>query len=236
MKKKLILFSLLSIISFSEMNAQDGKMQTKKNAVMFDHISRNSFALDYEEVYDGTPYNNPNFLMGDIYIKNKLTAPNTSLRYNIYADEIEVKEYPNDDETKLKALTKTPDIHITILNKKYVYLTKIQGISEGGYFLELQKGKNVMLYKKLIKKFYPAKKAKTSFERDLPASFKDKPVYYYKTVDGKMNEIPTSKNKIIKSLSELNKGIKTYIKKTKINVTTEKGLMKALKYCDANML
>ena len=235
MKKSLLIFSLLSIISFSEINAQNGVMQTRKNVVLFDHVNRNNLMLDYVDVYEGTPYNNPNFLIGNIFIKNELTAPNISLRYNIYADEIEVKEDPNDDEADSKALTKSPDIHVTILNDKFVYIAKTEGLPTGGYFLEMQKGKNVMLYKKLIKKYYPEKKAKTSFERDIPASFKDKPIYYIMTKDGKMNELPSSKSKIIKMLSGFEKGIKSYIKTNKINVAEEKGLIKAFKYCDSNM-
>ncbi|MFT4699088.1 MAG: hypothetical protein ACI9SJ_002250 [Flavobacteriaceae bacterium] len=235
MNKNILIFSLLSIISFSEVKAQNG-MQTRKNTVMFEHITRNNLNLDYLDVYEGTPYNNPNFLIGDIYINNENTAPNTSLRYNIYADEMEVKEYPNDEESDLKALTKSPDIYVTIINDKFVYIAKTEGIPEGGYFLELQKGKNVMLYKKLIKKYYPEKKAKTSFERDIPANFKDKPLYYIMSKDGKMNEVPSSKSKTIKMLSELNKGIKSYIKTNKIDITEEKGLIKAFRYCDTNML
>ncbi len=235
MKKNIILFSLLSIISFADIKAQDGRMQTRKNVVMFDHISRNSFALDYVDIYEGTPYNNPNFLIGDIYINNEITSSNSSLRYNIYADEIEVKVNPNDDESNLKALTKSPDIHIIILNDKFVYLSKTEGLSKGGYFLELQKGKNIMLYKKLIKKYFPEKKAKTSFERDIPASFVDKPLFYIKSKDGKMHKLPSSKGKLIKALSAFNKNIKSFIKSNKIDVTNEKGLIKAFKYCDINI-
>lgn len=236
MKKNILIFSLLSVISISEINAQNGAMQTRKNTIMFEHITRNNFGLDYVDVYEGTPYNNPNFLIGDIYINDEVTAPNTSLRYNIYADEMEVKEYPNDDESNLKALTKSPDIYVTIINDKFVYLAKTEGISVGGYFLELQKGKNIILYKKLNKKYYPEKKAKTSFERDIPANFKDRSVYYIMSKDGKMKEIPTSKSKTIKMLSELNKGIKTYIKSNKIDITEEKDLIKAFRYCESNML
>ena len=236
MKKSLLIFSILSIISFSELNAQAGKMQTSKNVVMFEHITRNNLTLDYVDVYEGTPYNNPNFLIGDIYIKNELTAPKISLRYNIYADEIEVKENSNDDESNLNALTKSPDIHVTILNDKFVYLIQTEGLDTGGYFLELQKGKNVMLYKKFIKKYYPEKKAKTSFERDIPASFKDKPIYYIMSKDRKMTKIPSSKNKIIKTLGEINNDIKSYIKSNKIDITSEKGLIRAFRYCDVNML
>lgn len=234
MKNLFLLFAFLSIVPFSNMNAQDGNgvMQTKKNIVLFDLVSRNYLKLDYVEIYEGTPYNNPNFLVGDIYINDKITAPNTSLRYNIYADEIEVKEYPTDDESNLKALTKSPDIYVTILKDKFVYIPMQESMSIDGYFKVLHEGKNNTLYKKLVKKYFPPKKAKTSFERDLPGSFKDRPIYFIMSKDGTMTELPTSKKKIAKALSQVNENVTSYIKKSKINVQNEDGLLKAFRYCE----
>lgn len=234
MKKTFYICSLLLLFMVS-VTAQNRNLQ-RITDVFFDTMGRNFTALDFLENFEGSPYQSTKFLLGNVYINGEVTASNLPLRYNIYGDEIQVKRNLEDDDDTIKALTKSPDIYVVIFNNQFMYLSKQNGLKKGGYYQVLHEGKNMTLYKKLQKRYMEGKKAKTSFERDIPAKFKDDNLYFIKYNNGHYKEVPSSKSKRIKLLSEVNGGIKNYLKTSKINISDEKGLLKAFKYCDANML
>lgn len=184
------------------------------------------------EVYDGTPYNNESFLLGNIYIKDELSASDVALRFNIYSDEIEIKESLQADDDKINALIKSPDISVTILRDKYYYVSKGKGLEKGGYFQVLTTGKKYSLYKKLGKKYYPARKAKTSFEQDVPAKFDDRATYFIHFNNGGMVELPDSKKKAYKVFGKSESEVKEYCKERKLDISKEKDLKRVVLYLD----
>ena len=176
--------------------------------------------------------NSTTFLLGNVYINKVLARSDVAMRYNIYSDEMQIKESLQSDDKDITALIKSPDISVTILNDTFVYVTKGKGLEKGGYFQIATTGKNYSLYKKLGKKYYEASKAKTSFERDVPAKFEDRTYYYIHFSNGGMVELPDSKKKRFKAFGESEALVKAYTKEKKIDITKEKDLKRVIIYLD----
>ncbi len=231
MKKNIFFtFGLIFVVSAKSF-AQHKKLQPQTDLIV-ETTDKNFVSPDFVEAYDGTPYNSTTFLLGNLYINDKISATDVALRYNIYSDEMEIKESLQTEDEKLNALIKSPDISITILNDAFVYLPKGKGLEKGGYFQVITTGKNYSLYKKLSKKYYEARKAKTSFERDLPAKFEDITSFYIHFSFGGMVELSDSKKKGFKAFGESEAIVKAYIKERKLDITKEKDLKRVIIYLD----
>lgn len=230
-KKNLITMSILLLFVVSAY-AQDRQLQRETDRFVY-RMSERYNSPDFVETYDGTPYNSENFLLGNVYIKKELTKSNVAMRYNIYSDEIEIKENLQTDDKEITALIKSPDISITIFTDTFVYVPKGKGLEKGGYFQVITNGKNYSLYKKLGKKYYEAKKAKTSFERDVPAKFEDRITYYISFANGGMVELPEgSKKKVYKAFGERENEVKNYCKEKGLDITKEKDLKRVIIHFD----
>lgn len=199
------------------------------------YIKRFDNGVDFNDVksYKGTPYNSPIFLPGNIYEKTALLATEVALRYNAVADEMEVKESIATPDEEAKVLTKSIDIFVKINGEIFIFAPYQGGIEKGGYFQVLFEGSQYSFYKKLIKKFIPAKKASTSITTDTPAMFQDKPVYYIVTKAGRFYEFPSSKNKKIKVFGDQKDAIKNYVKENDLDLNHEKDLKKTVIYFDS---
>ncbi|MCF6307149.1 MAG: hypothetical protein L3J09_04250 [Flavobacteriaceae bacterium] len=245
MKKSVLIILLLFISNTTsiyaqysntiQINAAPGNMETMNRFYQLDEfIKRLDNGIDYSDVdsYNGTPYATPVFLLGNIYEKSTLLANNIALRYNAISDEIEVKESMTTSDDEAKPLTKSIDIYVKINEDIFIFAPYQGGIENGGYFLVLFEGEKYNFYKKLVKKFTPAKKATTSITTDTPAIFKDRPVYYIVTKDGKYYEFPSSKNKKLKVFGEKKEEVKKYVKENNLDLNNEKDLKKAIVYFD----
>ncbi len=234
MKKTSIILGILLISCSVSMIAQLTTMKAQRHAEVFlEYTDRHSSSDVYlEDQYTGTPYNNPIFLLGTVYENNKIIVSNYAMRYNAIADEIEVKEtlYLEDDEAKM--LTKSPDLYVKIMDEMFVFVPTEQSKQDSGYFQVLHVGNNYHLYKKIMKKHFPAKKAKNSFEQDVLASYVDRSMYYLVSKDGSFQEFGSSKNKRVKVFGDKQDDIKKYIKKGRLDINEEEDLLKIVKYYD----
>lgn len=241
MKKFVLILALVLLGNSIELHAQYTVNLSPANREAInriyqldEYIKRFDKGIDYKDVksYKGTPYNNPSYLPGNIYENNKLLANDVALRYNAIEDEIEVKETlaTNDDDAKV--LTKSLNIFVKINKDIFIFAPYQGGVENGGYFQVLFEGDNYNLYKKLKKKFIPAKKASTSITKDLPPVFLDRPVYYIVTNEGKYYELPESKNKKLKVFGNKQIEIKKYIKENKLDLKDEKDLIRVINYFD----
>lgn len=229
-------FVLLILITLSSNGLIAQETQTRRfvNSLyqLDEFIKRQDKFVDYAdtESYKGTPYNNPSFLLGNIYENKKLLAKNVALRYNAIADEIEVKEFLETPISKARPLPKSPDVFVKIVNNIFVFAPYRGGIEGGGYFQVLYEGAKISVFKKLNKKFYPAKPAKTSITRNILAKFEDKPVYYLVSKNGKFYELPSSRSKKLKVFGKNQEVIKTFITKNKLNLNNENDLVETIIY------
>ena len=234
MKKTVFTLILLSTLGIFSLVAQNNNPNNYVAQVFLDYVDRHgSDNLDYlEDEYKGTPYNNPIFLLGNIYKLDKIVVENYALRYNAMTDEIEVKEtlYVEDDE--IQALVRDPEFYVKIMGDMFVFVQGNEIIDQAGYFQVMHAGDNYHLYKKIVKKYYPPKKAQNSFEKDVLASFVDRSEYYLVSQDGKFQEFGSSKKKRLKLFNDRQAEIKKYVSNGRLDLTEEEDLMKVVKYYD----
>lgn len=175
-------------------------------------------------------YANPNFIAGNIYQDEQLLKKDVPMRYNAYADEIEIKMDPTKDS--YGALTKDPSIYVKLLKDIYVLIPYEGSNEKGGYFSILADGKKYDLYKKVKSVFNEPYVAKTSYESSRGPSF-SKQTTYYLVENGKFYELPDSKSKILKVMDSKKKEVKSYIRDNNIDLAKESDLIKLVTYFDS---
>jgi hypothetical protein len=233
--KKAIIFVLLACLSTTKGKAQYwDKAFTSDLLILDEFVKRSEKGISFDDPlsYQGTPYNSPSYLPGNVYKDDKLLATNVGLRYNAIADEIEIKETLGTPDEEAKVLTKSEDVYVKIADNIFVFVPYQGGIENGGYFQVLFEGNQIQLYKKLEKKFTAAKKAKSTMLQDTPAKFTDKPEYYIVTRTGKFYVLPKSKNKKLKVFGSNKDMIKAYINENRLDLNDEKDLRGVIKYYD----
>ncbi len=184
----------------------------------------------------GSPYSNEEFLLGSIYNGKELATNNVYVRYNAFSDEIEIKKSKHSSNDEYGALLREPEVFVKILNQIYVFIPFEQSNEKGHYFEILSEGKVYDLYKKTDAEYSPPKAAKTSYDRDKPAEFKQIKTYYIVGKNGSFYELPNSKNKIIKLLSKDIKEVKSHVNKNRLDLDNEKDLIKLLDFYNSSMV
>ena len=234
--KKIIMTVVLCVITLNTTTAQfDAAMFVSDVFLLDNYIKRQNKDVNFKDTktYKGTPYNNPSFLLGNIYKEGKLLADNLAIRYNAVADEMEVKQILNSDDENARVLTKSQDIYVKIVDDIYVFVPYQGGVENGGYFQVIFEGSQIALYKKHIKDFKPEKKATSSITKTLPAVFKDKPVFYLVTKSGKFYQMPKSRSKKLKVFGEKQNQMKAFTKQNNLDLNKQEDLLTAVKYYDS---
>lgn len=234
-----ILFTASNCFSQKSFNSKDGGSSGGANS-NFDFFSRTidlnekalAFGLTEAEfnIIKFEAYDHANFRVGNIYQDDRLLRSNVPMRYNAYADEIEIKSHVS--EENYGALMKDPSIYVKIDNDIYVFIPYEGSNENGGYFNILADGKTYDLYKKITAVFLEPQKAKTSYQRDTPPAF-EKTTKYYLVQNGTFLEMPTSKAKVLKVMDSKNSEVKTYIGENNLDVDKEADLIKVVTYFDS---
>lgn len=175
-------------------------------------------------------YANPNFVQGKIFQEDQLIKDDVPMRYNAFADEIEIKKNASDEN--YGALIKDPSIFVKIFKDLYVFVPYEGSNEKGGYFNVLSDGKTYDLYKKTKAVFREPQKAETSYARDMPPSF-PKTVTYYLVQNGTFLEMPSSESKILKMMDKKKAEMKKYMKENKIDLGKEQDMIKTISYFDS---
>ena len=227
---------VLCVITLNTTTAQfDAAMFVSDVFLLDNYIKRQNKDVNVKDTktYKGTPYNNPSFLLGNIYKEGKLLADNIAIRYNAFADEMEVKQILNSDDENARVLAKSQDIYVKIVDDIYVFVPYQGGVENGGYFQVIFEGSQIALYKKHIKDFKPEKKATSSITKTLPAVFKDKPVFSLVTKSGKFYQMPKSRSKKLKVFGEKQNQMKAFTKQNNLDLNKQEDLLTAVKYYDS---
>ncbi len=199
------------------------------------YIKRNNDTLSYTlpKDYNGSPYFNDAFVPGNIYEGDAIIASETPMRYNIFSNEIEIKESLEDPDYAAKPLTKSSDIWVEI-NKTIIVLIPFNGSDEeGSYFQVLYEGKKINFLKKVVKEFSTPKKAATSIKRDLKGAFTDKTTFFLQAKNGRMFEMPKSKNKKYLVFGKHQDTLKQFAKEHKLNINKEPDLRRLILHFDS---
>lgn len=230
--RKIVALGLLALCT-TGVFAQSSRSQYDIYARTIDLNQKSlSFGLTeaaFEAIKDEA-YANPNFIIGKIFQDDQVLKDNVPMRYNAYADEIEIKK--NESDQSYGALIKDPDIFAKVGNEIYVFVPFQGSNDKGGYFSVLADGKNYGLYKKTTAVFKEPKVAETSYQKDTPPSFQ-KTVTYYLVKDGQFMEMPSGKSRIMRMMDSKKKEMNAFIKSNKIDLSNENDLIKTITYFDS---
>ncbi|WP_410006277.1 hypothetical protein [Aequorivita nionensis] len=231
MKKLLILglTLLFTISSYSQAKNSNYDMYSRTIDLNQKSLAFGLTEAQFNAIKDEA-YANSNFVQGKIFQEDQLIKDDVPMRYNAYADEIEIKKNASDES--YSALIKDPNIFVKIYKDIYVFVPYEGSNEKGGYFNVLSDGKTYDLYKKTTAVFREPQKARTSYERDSPPSF-TKTVTYYLVQDGTFLEMPSSKSKVLNMMDKKKNEIKSYIKQNNIDTDKEADMIKLVTYFDS---
>ncbi len=241
---KQLFFIIILSLSYSTILCQAGQTVTgngetswsiHRQFILVPSVSKES-TYDSASLRDikGSPYQNENFQTGAIYYDGKLIQDNVLLRYNIFADQFEMKEELYSEN--MTAIAYDPSISLKLEGQTYVYLPILeQEIEKGSYYKVVTKNLSYNLYKKTSVTYAPKVFATTSFKKNVPASFNQTETYFLRSKDGSFTELPTNKNKLVKALSPKSNEIKKFIKTNNIKIDDEKSLARIIRYYESIM-
>ncbi len=194
------------------------------------NVSGVSSNIDLSTV-KGSPYENKNFQLGKAVNKENGKPENFYLRYNVYNDVIEIKK--GNSDTKVGGLIKSENIYAIINNREYHYKKYLDSREreKEGYFILLKKGKHSSLYLKKLKDFKDKVMPKDNFEKEKPATFTDDQAYYLEK-GNILVRAASRKKKFLQQYPEISKELGKYIKSEKINLKSEKDMIKLFNYLD----
>lgn len=177
----------------------------------------------------GSPYEDKSFSLGKV--TNNLTKKSKPyyLRYNVYNDVIEI-----DDNTNTVSLMKSLNIYAIMNNREYHYeiYSDVDSKTDEGYFILLSKGENSSFFLRQTKKFNGKVEARDSYHKEIPASFVDSKSYYIKK-DRILFPVSKSKKGFLKQFYENENELKKYMKSNKLNLKSEKDIIKVYNYLDS---
>ncbi len=179
----------------------------------------------------GSIYANKEFQTGSVYKDGTLVASNVALRYNVQAEEIEMKA--NTNTTVANVIKTSENISVRILNDDFVYLISPDKNQKAGYFMVIAEGGKLTVYKKIIKDFIEGKESANSYSRDIPDTFKEKEQLYIVSAAGSLTKLPKGKTKREKLLVSQQNQMSSYIQTNNLNLRKEKDFNKALDYFNA---
>ncbi|MGS2764972.1 hypothetical protein [Sinomicrobium sp. M5D2P9] len=176
----------------------------------------------------GSAYLDENFAPGIIYYRDKALGEHM-LRYNIYAEEFELKK-----EDTIHAVAAASDIEIVLNKRKFIFkYYKNRDVKEFGYFEVVSKNEKCTLLKKYRKVLTESKPAVTSFDVDVPARFVDLEDFFVLFGDEEIVEIKSKNNYVIKLFKARGADIKLYIRENNLNVKESEDLINVIEYCNS---
>jgi hypothetical protein len=162
--------------------------------------------------YEGSPYENDEFIIGSLVTKSKQVFKDVPLRLNIFNDDIEFKN----SEDNIFAI-ENPELfeHIIIGDSKIMHLPFIVGNKVKKSYMEvLEEGELVLLAKSRV--IFKEAVKPAAYKDAQPAMFKRVPDMIYIKVGEQGATLINSKRDLIKILSPMHPDVSDYIKKNKI--------------------
>lgn len=239
----LITFFIVSGNAFSQFNVMSderldlfkhdlAKKQFVKNSPIIFRINDVGEVVMNYKLVKGSPFENNNFTLGIVVDETYHKTLNMYLRYNIYSDEIEMKNEVYMPESV--SLLKLEDISYVINGKTYKYLsfTNESNAELKGYLKVLYLGKHYGAYQRLSSHFEPQQEAENSFVAAKQPSFETIIKYYIQQGDA-ISMLPSKKRELYLKFPELTKEIKTFFSKNKVNLKKPEGVIKFVQFMDA---
>jgi hypothetical protein len=229
-----ILFITSSIISYAQLIG-NGNMSDQARFHLQSVMYKSFHKINMDPLRDdkivGSKYYNEFFQYGNISIDGKVYSKEFALRFNAYADEIEIN-----NGVDIDILVKDSSIGCIIGEQQYDYLPYIEEDSnypKMGYLITVFEGKNIKLYSREVKIFKEGRKAKTSLTTSIPPKLVD---FEYFLIS-KNNETPylikpRSKEVLKLAPDEFQLELKTFIKENNLKLKKRKDLITFIKKYD----
>lgn len=153
-----------------------------------------------------------------------------SLRYNAHTGDMEFEFHG-----VLYALLKEeyPEVYLGAEKKHYVYLPyEHNGKAELGFIVKLNENENFPAYKKEWIDYIEPKAARSHYEADTPAYYRQKNPKFYIYWNGRVREVPARRKKFSKIFGNRQNAVYKYIKKNSIDIRSEKGIRQLSDYLE----
>lgn len=231
--KNLILFFSVLIVSFhtyAQVNESAYAKMLNASLVVDQYFELYGISIEDLKNINGSPYEENYFQPGNIYSNNEITVSNVPMRYNIFADEIEINTSQESNHQNINVLSKSPNVFVKIGTDVFVYVENLSVIDQSGYFKVIFEGEHFDLYKKSKVNYVEKRFAETSYQQDQPARFDRKDTFYLVSNRGVFYELPNNRRRFAAVFKEHNKEIDSYLKSNKLDITKENDLGKIVKY------
>jgi len=201
--------------NLTDVNIRNHEIVTVKNS-----------RLTYSQLL-GKPYLVDSFLRSKVFLKTKQIVE-MDLRYDIYADEIEIWNNP-----KIYYLVKGGFDSIMMDNIKIVYVEyKLMSKTQSAYFIVVTAGQYCLLQKKNVE--FCEEDAAMPYAETKPARFEKRPDIYY-LMEGSNPAVQVSNKKLFKNtFPALFKNAEAFIKKENINFSKQNDLKLLINFLNAN--
>ncbi|MFY0631856.1 MAG: hypothetical protein JXR05_15945 [Flavobacteriaceae bacterium] len=197
-------------------------------SVFSQNFRENQYSIDFRK---SSSKETAGKVLGNLYINEDFSVAtisnydkNTPLRYNPYKDEMEFMK-----GDAIYYLNKHEGISVDFKSEGKVYVIRKHKY-ELKYFVLAQKGELSFLVKERVK-FIAATQAVDSYGSSKAARYsRSRDEFYFANKHGKILSLPKKKKQLIKLFSGHNSGVKSFIKKNKINPKKQKDLVKLFKF------
>ncbi|AXT60477.1 hypothetical protein D1816_08970 [Aquimarina sp. AD10] len=220
---------IVALTSFCLSNAQQSSSNSN-NAVEYNTTTRSVFLRPLasskvtitEESVAGSKYYKETFLMGSVYVKNKLLGK-YKVRYNAYDDEVEVLQ-----NGKTSALHYEEDITVNL--DEYTFKILRDNTNKKSYYVDFHEGKNtsLVLQPKIVLK--KPVEPKNGFGGKMPATFDKEYKYFIKNIAGNLIPVKLKKKEVLQILSNKKSEIEKFASSNKLSFKKERDLVKIVSH------
>ena len=222
MKSFLLLFFMGTAVSFAQISELDRRSVPSYESQVGTVIE--------EVAIQGSPYFNERYVVGNTMVNGK--SVRLLMRYNAYADQIEMK----DKYQKSFNLLKRTDLEATFGGKIYTMLEYVEeGKKKKGYFNPLNTG-IVKLYYKPKKIFVQAEKPENGYDAFEPPVFKDASTYYLQVGSQPLVKINLNKRQLLKHLKEESVSVRRFVEENNLKLKTEEEIVKLLNFHNQKLI
>lgn len=187
---------------------------------------------EYELPVNGSPYQNELYKMGTITVRNPedTLRQEKLMRFNAFTGDMEYLGQNN----KAQNVLKRENIEIELEGKIYeIHPYKVNGVIYRGYFVPLNRGESLVLYKKPLKHYRKPALPEHGYEEARKPEYFDASEYYLQIAGEGMVPIKLNRKNLLKSLGSKENALKSYISDRRLNLKNPEDVVALISYYNA---
>lgn len=222
MKRELLLLALLT--TWFTQGQYNGNKEMRHHGMLL--------IQEYDLPVNGSPY------IDEIYRKGTITVHNPEgtlkqerlMRFNAFTGDMEYLG-PNG---KAQNVLKRENIEVTLEGLTYeVHPYKVNGVLYRGFFVPLNPGESVVLYKKPLKFYRKPKLPEHGYEEARKPEYFDASEFYLQASGLGMVPVKLNRKSLLKSLGSKESALKAYISEHHLNVREPNDALNLVSYYNA---